>query len=340
MSRTFLVTGGAGFIGSHVVERLLASHERVICVDNFDDYYSPALKHQRCQAHWGCARHELIEADIRDGAGLCEIFERHRPTVVIHLAARAGVRGSMDHPVEWERTNVQGTISVLEAARRYPPVRIVNASSSSVYGDGFDDPAQEDRPLAPASPYGATKLAAEAMCRVYARQFGMSIASLRFFTVYGPRQRPDMAISRFARRILQGDALPIYGDGSMCRDFTFVSDIVDGIVAAANAVVVGHEAVNLGSGATVTIEELVELLGSVIGRTPITSYLPEQPGDVQRTQADIQKARQLLGFAPKISLREGLQRFVATLQAELHEGRDAVQGRRHSMASGATSVQI
>ncbi len=305
-----LLTGGAGFIGSHLAERLLEAGRRVVIVDDFNDYYEPARKRANLA---GIAEHpalEVVEADIRDRVRIEELFARRRFRAVIHLAARAGVRPSLAQPLLYQDVNVGGTLVLLEAARKSGTEKFIFASSSSVYGDCPRLPLNEAEPvLAPVSPYGLTKLTGERLCRVFHLQYGLRICALRFFTVYGPRQRPDMAIHLFSRRIVNGEEIPVYGDGTSRRDYTYVDDIVAGILAALEADL-QFELINLGGAHTITLQDLIGLLGEKLGRRPVLKKLPFQPGDVVATLADVGKARDLLGYRPEITLSRGLDNFI------------------------------
>ncbi len=312
----YLVTGGAGFIGSHLVDRLLESGGTVTVIDDFNDYYDPAFKRANVREHLQHPRYRLVEADIRDQGRIDALVRDTTPECIVHLAARAGVRPSLVDPYLYETTNAGGTLNLLEAARHHGVRKFVFASSSSVYGLNTKVPfAETDALLKPASPYGATKLANEAMCHAYSHLYGLPIVSLRFFTVYGPRQRPDLAIRKFAERMLAGRSIELYGDGSTSRDYTFVDDIIRGVRAAIELDAVGHEVFNLGNSSPVTLAELVTALEQVLGVTAIIERLPEQPGDVPRTFADVTKAEQRLGFAPSTPLGEGLAVFARWLRA-------------------------
>ena len=306
-----LVTGGAGFIGSHLVARLLASGNEVVVLDDFDDYYDPALKRANA-AGLGGAR--IVEEDVRDEAALSRALDP-RPDAVVHLAARAGVRPSLERPDLYASVNVGGTFGLLEACRRSGVPKFVLASSSSVYGDAVRVPFREDEPdPRPVSPYGVTKLAGEHALRLYHRLHGLRTSALRFFTVYGPRQRPDMAIHKFARLILDGGEVPIFGDGTTRRDYTFIDDAVGGILGALGRDD-GFEVYNIGESRTVELSELVALLEKNLGRKARLKMLPEQPGDVKQTFADISKARERLGYAPGTSIEVGIAKFCAWLRS-------------------------
>lgn len=308
-----LVTGGAGFIGSHLVERLLRDGNSVTAVDNFDSFYSPEIKRQNLSSARQHSRFRLLDADIRDLESLLRSTADDTFDVVIHLAARAGVRPSIAEPLLYVDVNVRGTASILEYARARGVRRVVFGSSSSVYGNSSAAPFVESDPAAqPISPYAASKRAGELLAETYHTLFGLSIASLRFFTVYGPRQRPDLAIHRFARRVLRGEPLEVYGDGSMRRDFTYIDDIVAGICGAVEWTESGraHEIFNLGESTTTSVNELIRLLEEALGIDAEVRYLPEQPGDVKITYANVEKARRVLGYEPSTSTKVGLRHFV------------------------------
>ncbi len=312
---SILVTGGAGFIGSHLLDRLVGRGDEVVCLDNFDDYYSPAIKRSNIAAALETGRVELVEGDIRD-AELCRsVLERDDVDAVVHLAARAGVRPSIEQPALYEQVNCAGTINLLEAARAAGGLRkFVFGSSSSVYGVDSAVPFAEDAPVArPISPYAATKRAGELLCHVYHHLYGIPVVALRFFTVYGPRQRPDLAIHKFARLMEAGEAIPVYGDGTSRRDYTYASDIVDGTVAALDRAF-EFEIINLGNSEPVELRELIRLLTEALGREPRIERLPDQPGDVPVTCADISKARRLLDYEPRFPIRQGLAEFVQWLR--------------------------
>jgi len=314
-AKRVLVTGGAGFIGSHVCERLLARGDAVIALDNFDDFYDPAIKRRNLATCLSSGGFSLAEGDIRDGA-LLEEISGHGIDAVIHLAARAGVRPSIESPALYADVNVVGTTRLLEMARRRRIRNFVFASSSSVYGERRDAPFREsDAVDFPVSPYAATKKAGELLCHAFHRLGELDVACLRFFTVYGPRQRPEMAIHRFTRLIAAGEPVPIFGDGGAQRDFTYVDDIVSGVLAALDRNE-GYRVYNLGHHRMVAIDELVAELGAALGIEPRIRRLPQQAGDVSRTCADISRARELLGYEPRTSLEEGLARFVEWYRAE------------------------
>lgn len=319
-----IVTGGAGFIGSHLCERLLARGDEVLAIDSFDPFYDPAVKRRNLEAAQRSERFRLVEADIRDRAGMEAGVRAAGWTAadaVVHLAARAGVRPSIHEPALYADVNLAGTASVLELARGMGVRGFVFGSSSSVYGNAekvpFAEDEVEDRPV---SPYAATKRAGELLCHTYTHLYGLAVVCLRFFTVYGPRQRPDLAIHKFARLMLEGCPIPVYGDGGMERDFTYVDDILQGVEGAI-AYALDHpglfEVANLGESDTVSLARLVDLLSRALGIEPQIDRLPPQPGDVQRTYADISRARRLLGYAPTTRVEEGIPRFVAWLREEM-----------------------
>jgi UDP-glucuronate 4-epimerase len=308
-----LVTGGAGFIGSHVVERLLARGDDVRVLDSFEPSYAPARKEANLAQ--SLARVRLLRADLGDTEALDRVMRG--VDAVIHLAARAGVRRSLADPGPYLRTNVEGTAALLEAMRRHGVDRLVNASSSSVYGARSDGPFREDDPLGvPASPYAASKRAAELLCETWHRLHGLRVTTLRFFTVYGPRQRPDMAIDRFTRAAFDGRPIRLFGDGSSLRDYTYVDDTVRGVLAALDRPLEGAPVFNLGNGRPVSLRDLVSALEDALGRPVEALWEPEQAGDVPMTWADTEKARETLGFECGVALAEGLQRFVGWLRDE------------------------
>jgi UDP-glucuronate 4-epimerase len=312
--KTVLVTGAAGFIGSHLVDRLLRDGWRVTAVDNFDDLYARALKRLNVRAHLAHPSYQLVDADVRDEHALAERLSRHYD-VIVHLAARAGVRASMLNPVLTTDVNIRGTQTVLEFAKAHRIGHFVYASSSCVYGINPNVPWREDHRLEPVSPYGSTTASAELMGHVYSHLYGMRFVGLRICTVYGPRQRPDQAIQKFAHNILSGERIPFHGDGGSRRDYTYIDDVVDGIVAAMRYAGSQYELINLGSAATVTLGELVASLEDVLATPAMFELLPDQPGEVPQTWASVEKAQRLLGYTPKVSIRSGLERFVKWLVA-------------------------
>jgi UDP-glucuronate 4-epimerase len=306
-----IVTGGAGFIGSHLVDRLLADGSEVIVVDNFDPFYPRAAKEANLAEALKSPRCRLVEMDLRDAAGVEALVSRSRPDAIVHLAARAGVRPSIEDPGLYSDVNVTGTVRWLQAASRLEPrPRFVYASSSSVYGDRPDAPFRETDPVdRPISPYAATKRASELFASTFHHLHGLPVTGLRFFTAYGPRNRPDLAIAKFTRLIDAGEPVPMFGDGTTRRDYTFVGDVVDGIVRAIERCR-GHHLYNLGNSDPVELRDLIEMIAAALGKSPIIRRLPEQPGDVRQTYADINRAAAELGYAPKTPLSEGLARYV------------------------------
>jgi UDP-glucuronate 4-epimerase len=311
MSGHVLVTGGAGFIGSHLTRRLLATGHRVTVLDDFNDFYDPARKRANVAPLLGRDDYRLVEGDIRDAALVEALFGDGAFDAVVHLAARAGVRPSLREPVLYEDVNCIGTLRLLEAARRHGPSNFVFGSSSSVYGINRKLPFAEDDPVdQPISPYATTKRAGELLCFNYHHLYGLRTSCLRFFTVYGPAQRPEMAIHKFTDLLARRRPVPLYGDGSTRRDYTYVDDIVDGVVAALE-LQPGFEILNLGGAETTALIDLVRWLAEELAVEPRIEYLPEQPGDVPITYADVAKAGRLLGYSPKVPIRDGLRRFVA-----------------------------
>ena len=302
-----LVTGGAGFIGSHVCERLLARGDEVVVLDNFNDFYDPALKRENARALAGA---EIVAGDIRDPQCVRSLLRRGFDAV-IHMAAMAGVRPSILDPLHYADVNVRGTLMLLEELR-HDRTRFVFASSSSVYGENERIPFREDDDIhQPVSPYAATKRAGELFCRTHHHLHGTPVTCLRFFTVYGPRQRPEMAIHAFVRKCLAREPIPFFGDGTSRRDYTYIDDIVDGVVRALDRCQQGYRIYNLGESQTVSLTELVEEIGRATGVEPILDKKPMQPGDVLVTYADVSLARAELGYEPRTPLAVGLARFVA-----------------------------
>jgi len=304
-----LVTGGAGFIGSNLVGRLLAEGHEVAVIDDFNDFYDPRIK--RANLAGVAGRIVLHETDIRDAGAVERIVGDGRFDSIVHLAARAGVRPSIKQPKLYLQTNIEGTFNLLEASRLAGVPRFVSASSSSVYGVLKTVPFREDMCLNQTiSPYAATKLATEQLCSNYSHLYGMRTVSLRFFTVYGPRQRPDLAIHKFTKSILEGQPIDQYGDGSTRRDYTYIDDILQGITACLTYEGQLCDVFNLGESQTTTLSELIALIEKALGKTARINRLPEQPGDVPLTYADIDKARQLLNYNPSTKISEGIPKFV------------------------------
>ena len=310
MASTILVTGAAGFIGSQLSERLAARGDRVVGLDNFNSYYDPAIKRRNLGQLQRGGSFALVEGDIRDRELVARAFKEHKPAAIVHLAAMAGVRPSLQDPVLYHDVNCTGTAVLLQAAHEAGISRFVFGSSSSVYGGNEKVPFHEDDDVSgPVSPYAATKRANELSCHVFSHLYGMDIACLRFFTVYGPRQRPEMAIHKFVRLLERGEKLPLYGDGRSERDYTYVDDILDGVVKALDRSK-GFRIYNLGESRTVSLKQLVAAIGRATGKEPGVEWQPAQPGDVPRTFADIARARAELGYDPRVALEEGLRRFV------------------------------
>jgi UDP-glucuronate 4-epimerase len=311
-----LVTGGAGFIGSHLVDRLLEIPWTSVAVaDNFDEFYDPARKRANVAHHLANPNFMLFEADIRDNPTLDRIFAEGQFDTVFHLAAKAGVRSSITQARVYESVNVGGTLELLELSQHYGVKRFIFGSSSSVYGPKAAAPFREDAALAPISPYAATKAAGELLAHTYSYLYGLPVMVLRFFTAYGPRQRPDLAIHKFAALIEAGKPIPVYGDGDTQRDYTYVSDIVSGILAAADYNASNFEIINLGESRTVRLDYLITLLEEALGKKAVVERLPAQLGDMPRTHADISKAETLLGYAPTTAIEKGIPIFVEWLRS-------------------------
>lgn len=306
-----LVTGGAGFIGSHLVEKLLLLGEQVVVIDNFNDFYPPAYKRENISAVVRNPWLTLYETDICNTASCKEVFEKHRVEKIVHLAAYAGVRPSIERPLLYEEVNCRGTLNLLELSRIYKVKQFIFGSSSSVYGNNKKIPFSEDDPVnEPISPYAATKRGGELYCYNYHHLYEIPIACLRFFTVYGPRQRPDLAIRKFTEIIDHDQQIPMYGDGTTQRDYTFFSDIIDGVVSTLKKQF-DFEIINLGNSTPIQLARLIELIEQELGKKAKIKRLPEQPGDVHRTYADIRKAERFLQYRPKISIEQGIRLFVA-----------------------------
>ena len=312
-----LVTGFAGFIGSHLTEKLLNDGYTVIGIDEFNDYYDPKIKERNISSFRNNKGFVFNKADIRDKHSVNEILERHKPEIIVHLAARAGVRPSPQQPILYEEVNVLGTLNLLEAARNNDCKKFVFGSSSSVYGECKNIPFKEiELDLKPISPYGVSKLTGEKYCQAYNYLYKMPIVCLRFFTVYGPRQRPDLAIYKFTKLIEEGKLIPVFGDGMYKRDFTYVTEIIDGIMSSVNYSKSNFEIFNLGESHTTSVVDLVKLLENAIGKKAIIDWQPAQAGDVPLTYADVSKAETLLGYKPRTKPEEGIKKFVEWYRKE------------------------
>lgn len=309
-NQNVLITGGAGFIGSHLIDALLLSGKyKVTCIDNFDDFYDASLKRKNISKHIGSTFFKLIEADITDDNLIKNIEEEY--DIVVHLAGKAGVRPSLKNPVHYQHVNVTGLQNILEISRQKSVKQFVFASSSSVYGINPDFPWKENEStLMPVSPYASSKIAGEWLGKTYSNLFGMRFIALRFFTVYGPRQRPDLAINNFAKKINKGEAIDFFGNGNTLRDYTYIDDTISGILSAMQYDQSVFEIINLGNNQPVTLSHLVESLEKILQKKAILNRLPEQLGDVPVTYADISKARKLLGYNPQTTLEDGLAKFV------------------------------
>lgn len=310
-----VVTGAAGFIGSHLTERLLQAGHSVVGIDSFDTFYDPQIKRRNIAGALSHPNFRLIEADIRDQAAMDRAIKGD-VDVIVHLAARAGVRPSIEQPALYSDVNINGTVVLLEIARARHIEKFVFASSSSVYGNNKKVPFSEsDNVDFPISPYAATKKAGELICHTYHHLYGTGMTCLRFFTVYGPRQRPDLAIHKFARLIEAGKPIPIYGDGTMRRDFTYIDDIINGVVAAIDKCE-GYHIYNLGESRPICVSDLIAEIEKALGKKAIRNHLPTQPGDVDQTYADVTRAQQELDYHPATHIATGLARFVQWLRAD------------------------
>ncbi len=310
--KNILITGGAGFIGSHLVEKLLAENSwRVSVIDDFNDFYSPAMKRANIASFLSNENFQLFEANIFDAESLRKIFSENRFDVIVHLAARAGVRPSLEQPKLYAETNINGTLNLLDLAKDFGVKQFVFGSSSSVYGNNEKVPFSEtDRIIQPISPYAATKAAGELLCHTYSHLYDLRTVCLRFFTVYGARQRPDLAIRKFSQLITEGEPIQVFGDGTTRRDYTYVDDIIQGVRAAIDYEKTPHEIFNLGESDTVELRYLIELLEKNLGKKATIDRRPMQAGDVSQTFADISKARELLNYSPQTKIEDGIGKFV------------------------------
>ncbi len=316
---SILVTGGAGFVGSHLVETLVrGGADRVVVLDNFNDYYDPRLKRANAAALAALPQVTLVEGDFRKVAIVNDLLKRNNIRAICHLGASPGVRASLERPLETTENNSQGTHVLLEAIRQYPIERFVFASSSTVYGRGAAAPFVEDAPLGiPASPYGASKRAGELLGLTYWQLHGVPFVALRFFNVIGPRLRPELALAVFTRKILEGSPLPLFGDGSVLRDFTHVSDICRGVVAALTADGVSGQCLNLGNDRPISIGRLIELIEAAAGKKAAIDRRPPRGEDMALTHASLEKSRRLLGYAPTVPVEQAVAEYVRWMQAEL-----------------------
>lgn len=306
-----LITGGAGFIGSTLADVLLKENNKVIVIDNFNDYYSPALKEKNISHNLANPNYKLYRNDICDKAAVEKIFEENNIDCVVHIAASAGVRASISNPELFVQSNIAGTINILEAMRKNNVKKMVFASSSSVYGNCKAEKFSEDLKVTePISPYAATKSACEQFLYTYSKLYDIQSTCLRFFTVFGPRQRPDLAIRKFIELIEQDKPIPVYGDGTTMRDYTYIDDIVSGIISAIKYDKTPYEIINLGGGSPVTLNEMIETIEKVLGKNAKIDRLPMQPGDVDKTVSDITKAKSLLRYEPKTTFEEGIRKFI------------------------------
>lgn len=307
-----LITGGAGFIGSTLADKLLKiESNNVIVIDNFNDYYSPKLKEKNIKHNLDNKNYKLYRGDICDKNLLSKIFEENQIDVVVHIAASAGVRPSIENPLSYVKNNIEGTVNIVEVMKRKNVQRIVFASSSSIYGNCKEEIFSEDLKVSePISPYAASKSACEQFLYTYSKLFDIQVVALRFFTVFGPRQRPDLAIRKFIDLIKENKPIPVYGDGTTIRDYTYVDDIVDGIISAINYNDTPYEIINLGGGAPVSLNQMIETIEKVLNKKATIEHLPMQPGDVSKTAADITKAKKLLNYNPKTSFKEGIIKFI------------------------------
>ena len=307
---TILITGGAGFIGSTLADRLIKNN-KIIVIDNFNDYYDVSIKEKNVSVSLNNPNYKLYRGDICDVDLIKKIFDENKIDCVVHIAARAGVRPSLENPLEYIRTNIYGTTNILEQMRLHDVKKLVFASSSSVYGNCSAEKFSEDLKVTePISPYAATKSACEQMIYTYSKLYEIQSVCLRFFTVYGPKQRPDLAIRKFTELIEQDKPIPVYGDGTTMRDYTFIEDIIDGICSAIKYDKTPYEIINLGGGSPVTLNEMISTIEKILGKKAIINRLPMQKGDVNKTVSDISKARNLLGYNPKTSFEEGIEKFV------------------------------
>lgn len=311
---TYFITGGAGFIGSTLSQKLIEQGNKVVAIDNFCEFYNPNIKENNVKQLLKNENFKLYRADIRDRQAIKKIFNENKIDIVMHLAAMAGVRPSIENPILYQEVNCMGTQNILEEMKEHEIKNGVFASSSSVYGNCKEVPFREDMVVDFAiSPYAATKKANEVMAHVYHKLFNMNIIMLRFFTVYGPKQRPDLAINKFTRLMLEGKEIPMFGDGTTSRDYTYIEDIVDGIIKSCQYCMNNkevYEILNIGNSSPTTLKEMIDTIGQALGIEPKIKQLPMQPGDVDRTYADVSKAKKLIGYEPKTTFKQGIENFV------------------------------
>lgn len=311
---TYFITGGAGFIGSSLAEQLIKEGNKVVAIDNFCDFYNPKIKENNIKELQKNENFKLCKNDIRDRQAIKKIFDKNKIDIVMHLAAMAGVRPSIENPVLYQEVNCMGTQNILEEMKEHNIKNLVMASSSSVYGNCKEVPFKEDMVVDFAiSPYAATKKANEVMTHVYHKLFNMNVIMLRFFTVYGPKQRPDLAINKFTRLMLNNEEIPMFGDGTTSRDYTYIDDIVDGIIKSCNYALENenvYEILNIGNSSPTSLKEMINTIAKVLNVEPRIKQLPMQPGDVNRTFADVSKAKMLIGYEPKTTFEEGIEKFV------------------------------
>jgi len=309
-----LITGAAGFIGSHLSESLLDEGHEIVGFDNFDPFYDREIKERNLEKSFSTGSFNLIEGDLNDLGDMENLFSGQKYDVVVHLAAKAGVRPSIKHPLDYTKVNIQGTQNLLEMMKIEGLKRLVFASSSSVYGNSKVVPYNEEMNVNnPISPYAATKVAGEVLCSAYSHLFDISVTCLRFFTVYGPRQRPEMAIAKFIRKAYNGESINVFGDGTSSRDFTYIDDIIQGVVSAVHNDL-GYEIINLGESSTIELNSLIALIEKLTGKEVKRDHLEMQPGDVITTYADISKAKDLLNYKPTTNMEEGISKYIAWLE--------------------------
>lgn len=312
--KTYFITGGAGFIGSSLSEQLIKQGNKVVTIDNFCDFYNPKIKENNIKELQKNTNFKIYKEDIRNRQAIKEIFDENQIDVVMHLAAMAGVRPSIENPILYQEVNCMGTQNILEEMKEHNIKNLVMASSSSVYGNCKEVPFREDMIVDFAiSPYAATKKANEVMTHVYHKLFDMNVIMLRFFTVYGPKQRPDLAINKFTRLMLESKEIPMFGNGTTSRDYTYIDDIVDGIIKSCEYTINNqgvYEILNIGNSSPVSLREMINTIGQALEIEPKIKQLPMQPGDVDRTYADVSKAKKLIGYEPKVSFEQGIQNFV------------------------------